>query len=193
MLKYISILFFLILLLFVACTQNPRLHSVTNADFTVFVESTGYITDAEKFGWSFVQKTVNDFDVVRGATWRKPDAKNIALADYPVTQVSYNDALAYCEWSNTKIPTYEHYWELVKPDRRVIHIDANFLISADEANYIGNTWDITETWNDRKEIRLAGGSYLCNPKTCDGTNPNRELYVSPDTGNSNISFSVLLF
>lgn len=29
-------------------------YAVTNKEFSQFVESTGYVTEAEKFGWSFV-------------------------------------------------------------------------------------------------------------------------------------------
>jgi len=29
-------------------------YTVSNADFSSFVEATGYVTDAEEFGWSFV-------------------------------------------------------------------------------------------------------------------------------------------
>lgn len=29
-------------------------YSVTNVDFQLFVEATGYVTEAERFGWSYV-------------------------------------------------------------------------------------------------------------------------------------------
>ena len=29
-------------------------HAVTNDQFAAFVKATGYVTEAEKFGWSFV-------------------------------------------------------------------------------------------------------------------------------------------
>ena len=28
-------------------------HAVTNQDFKGFIEATGYVTDAERFGWSY--------------------------------------------------------------------------------------------------------------------------------------------
>src|SRR5699024_10496375 len=33
---------------------NMASHTVTNAQFADFIRETGYVTDAEKFGWSFV-------------------------------------------------------------------------------------------------------------------------------------------
>lgn len=155
------------------------------------MNATGYVTDAEKFGWSIVQQTVYQFEVVEGANWKKPDGLNEAKMDVPVTQVSYNDAIAYCQWKNVRLPNYEVYWELVASDTRGVNINASSILPAMEVNTVGNTWDITESRNENDEIRLAGGSYLCSITTCDGTNINRELYVSRDTGNSNISFSVI--
>jgi len=108
-----------------------------------------------------------------------------------VTQVSYNDALAYCKWRKTELPNYEEYWELAARDTEEIIFDADTLVASNKVNVVGNTWDITKDWNDKNEIRLAGGSYLCSKTSCDGTNPARRLFVSPDTGNSHISFSVV--
>ena len=51
-------------------------------------------------------------------------------------------------------------------------------------------WDITLTENIKGEIRLAGGSYLCSPSTCHGTQPDRELFVDKETANTHISFAV---
>lgn len=172
--------------------QTQSLKEVTVADFKQFIDATGYQTDAEKFGWSIVQITVHRYDILYGATWLKPDGTTSSKMDAPVTQVSYNDALAYCEWANVTLPSYEEYWKLVETDKRPIHIHSDHILPAQEANFVGNTWDITSTSNSKKEVRLAGGSYLCSKTTCDGTNPKRELYVSPDTGNTNISFSVLM-
>lgn len=175
-----------------SCSKRRELKHVTVADFKQFVDATQYVTDAEKFGWSIVQKTVYKFEVVDNATWQKPDGKKRSEENAPITQVSYNDAMAYCKWSNTRLPSYEEFWRFAEKDNRKINISTNFILPANKTNLVGNTWDITRTWNTKKEIRLAGGSYLCSENTCNGTNPERDLYVSPDTGNSNISFSVVI-
>lgn len=94
-----------LLILFLSCSQeqsneeNIELHVVSYEEFETFVNATRYVTDSEKYGWSFVQKDVYNFEVVEGATWRKPNGKNTPSSkQLPVTQVSYNDAIAYCEW-----------------------------------------------------------------------------------------------
>ena len=188
--KKISILFFLF---FAFCTTDSQynLRSVTVEEFREFVEDSDYVTDAEKYGWSIVQKDVYNYKIVYGADWRTPDGINKSIDNLPVTQVSYNDAVEYSKWAGVRLPTYDQYWEIVDRDNRLIVSDNLYPISpVDDVNIIGNVWDITEP-ESSNQIRLAGGSLFCSIDTCHGTQKERELYVDKETGNIHIGFSIL--
>jgi len=175
------------------CSTKGRLVPVSVADFEAFVSATGYVTDAERYGWSIVQLDVYNFNLVENAIWTAPDGVHPPRKkSLPVTQVSYNDAVAYCRWAKVRLPTYEEYWSLVGQDQRVIVSDNTLPISpVDSVNVVGNVWDITEPVNS-DQIRLAGGSLFCSPTTCHGTQKDRELYVDKETGNINCGFSVVI-
>lgn len=181
-----------IILLINGCQKETlQLEPVSVNQFKDFVDATGYQTDAEKYGWSIVQLDVYNYKVVKGANWRIPNGKDNSIGVNPVTQVSYNDAIAYCKWANVRLPSYEEYWSIVKTDKRTIITDNRYPISAvSTSNIVGNVWDITEPINPPK-IRLAGGSLFCSEDTCHGTQKDRVLFVDPETGNLHIGFSVI--
>jgi sulfatase modifying factor 1 len=111
---------------------------VTNAEFAQFVASTHYITEAERtpkaedfpdappenlvagavvFSPPGQAVPLNNqlqwWSYVKGANWRHPSGPNSDIKgkeDYPVVDVSYDDALVYAKWAGKRLPT-EAEWE----------------------------------------------------------------------------------
>ncbi len=102
--------------------------TVTNSDFAKFTDVTGYVTDAERLGWSFVFWSDVSPDIpytqgiagyewwrrVDGANWRDilgpGSSGNAWFSDHPVVHVSWNDAVAYAQWAGGRLAT-EAEWE----------------------------------------------------------------------------------
>src|SRR5262245_12618775 len=75
-------------------------YEVTNAAFAQFVKNTGYITTAEKTHEGMVfDRSQRKWILEKGADWKHPQGASSTIEDrdfYPVVQVSYADACAYC-------------------------------------------------------------------------------------------------
>ncbi|MCP4539911.1 MAG: formylglycine-generating enzyme family protein [Chloroflexi bacterium] len=83
-------------------------YEVTNEQFTRFVQTTDYMTDAERKETGRVYTKKSGWDNVVGADWQHPGGPETGIADimdHPVVQVSWNDAQAYCEWAGARLPT----------------------------------------------------------------------------------------
>eukprot|EP01037_Dinobryon_pediforme_P004243 gene4243-4293_t len=102
-------------------------YAVSNEWFSRFVAATGYVTEAERFGWSLVfrgfvaevtpqmlSSAAPDWWCrVEGACWAAPEGPGSSWEDraaHPVVHVSWNDAQAFAAWAGGRLPE-EAEWE----------------------------------------------------------------------------------
>ncbi len=155
---------------------------VTNADFTRFVDETGYQTSAEERGYSW------DITRCRRCSWRTPQPARLATEHPrdPVVHVSWTDARAYCDSMGGRLPT-EDEWEFAArgTDRRTFpwgnDWDANRLRDTNSKgvglepvgshpsganpggilDLAGSVWEWTSTASGEGERRIfKGGSWM---------------------------------
>lgn len=155
--------------------------SVTNEQFKEFIDETGYITEAEKIGSSFVfYMLVNENNPgievpnlpwwrdVPNAYWKYPfgDDRSIdLLLDHPVVHVTTLDALAYCKWANKRLPT-EIEWQVAAAgdSKNTRYPWGNELVM--DGKHFCNIWQ-----GDFPKVNTQEDGYL-------GTAPVNEFYVN---------------
>lgn len=93
-------------------------YEVTVKQFSAFIEATNYSTDADKNGGSYIWNS-SEWKLTSGVNWRcdaQGIARNVSEYNHPVIHVSWNDAVAYCNWLSSmtgktyRLPT-EAEWE----------------------------------------------------------------------------------
>ena len=174
---------------------------ISNEQFEVFVNETGYITDAEKNG-GFVFD--GKWRITPEANWRKPKGEKVNYdrwKDLPVVQVSYTDALAYCEWANCRLPS-EIEWEyaahlgklelmdanILRPMRNIPHLEKVDGQAKDQLgiyHQLGNVWEwCADVYNSEIHDKLSLHSttepfdaYIGRSYDPEKTNPSDTLRV----------------
>ena len=150
-------------------------HPVTAAEFARFVDTTGWVTVAERppdpadypavdpsllvpgslvFRPPTHRVALGDhrhwWAYVHGACWRRPEGPGSSLVgreDHPVTHVAWEDAEAYSRWAGKTLPT-EAEWEFAARGGRE---GARFVWGDDFApggRMLANTWQGEFPWQN---------------------------------------------
>ncbi|WP_339841954.1 formylglycine-generating enzyme family protein [uncultured Maribacter sp.] len=102
-----------------------------------------------------------------GANWQHPNGpkSNIKGKDnYPVVQISYEDALAYCDWANRRLPT-EAEWELASRAGSygtVYNWGNDLSVLSSKANTWEGQFPVDNSKTDGYELRAPVKSYPAN-------------------------------
>jgi iron(II)-dependent oxidoreductase len=140
---------------------------VTNADFAAFVEATGYESDGEKLGKKY---------------WR--DSFSEGKENHPVVRVTWNDAVAYCEWVGKRLPTEAEWekaargtgafrypwgneWDPSKANVKETGLRSTAVVGSFGAgaspsgveDMVGNVWEWTGDWYQAYPGNSAGDRY----------------------------------
>jgi serine/threonine-protein kinase len=137
---------------------------VTNAMFALFVEATGYQTDAEQLGSSWIFDG-GSWSEVSGADWqhpRGPASDLTGLNNHPVVNVSWNDALTYCEWAGSQLPSEAQWEKAARGEDERIYPWGNQDPNGDLLNFADANLNVdwaTKNVNDGYEFTAPVGSY----------------------------------
>jgi formylglycine-generating enzyme len=88
---------------------------VTIAQFQRFVDATKFVTAAERAGGGSTFE--NGWEQRKGWTWRTPFGTP-AKANEPAVHLNYDEAAAYCKWTNKRLPTDAEWGEAAYIERR---------------------------------------------------------------------------
>ncbi|WP_245898701.1 formylglycine-generating enzyme family protein [Chitinophaga niastensis] len=146
-------------------------YETTNQQFARFISATAYITDAEKKHDALVFRPgLQEFEWANDSTacWRFPNGVSRGgienKMNHPVTCISYQDILAYCQWADVRLPTLEE-WEITC--RAGAATDYFFGEKDDEIGRYANIWQqrnhLQADSSDGYVFTAPVGSFSPNP------------------------------
>jgi len=123
-------------------------YPVTNQQYQEFVDKTQYETDAEKEQNGLV-RIGRRWKKIPEANWKMPDGLTSVdgQENNPVSQVSFNDAAAYCKWAGKDLPTEAQWEKAARGYSGFIYPWGSSEPKENEANFdgmIGSTTPVTE-------------------------------------------------
>ncbi|KAB8138909.1 formylglycine-generating enzyme family protein [Gracilibacillus oryzae] len=149
------------------------IHTVTNQQFKEFIDDTGYKTEAEHYGWSFVfyQFISKDYPgklqqvqqtpwwlAAEQASWHQPEGLGSTIRDrmdHPVIHVSWTDAVAYCKWAGKRLPTEKEWEYAARGGLEQKKFPWGDELTTDQTHYC-NIWQGEFPYNNTREDGFIG-------------------------------------
>ncbi len=163
---------------------------VTNRQFQLFAQATGYKTDAEKKGSSTFYDG-SSWKETPGVNWKQPKGIGSDLSErweFPVVHVSWSDAKTYCEWAKRSLPTEAQWekaarggdtrlysWGNAAPDATLLNFNMNIKDAVEVGKYpkgaspygafdmAGNVWEWVADWYADNFYSLSSASNPTGP------------------------------
>jgi formylglycine-generating enzyme required for sulfatase activity len=180
------------------------LKPVSVGEFRQFVESAHYRTHAEKEGFAYAV-VEGGLKPVSGGNWRNGVKRHSVEDDTPVVGVSYQDAVAYCHYKGSRLPS-EDEWEYAargpkgnvfpwgndtEPVGRALTVAPHVTdgpaqgIGGRYKGLAGNVWQWVDTKVGDREV-LKGASWLeSNPAN---KRAATRLYMLPNVADEDSGF-----
>jgi len=151
---------------------------VTIGQYRRFVEATRYVTETERFGGGNSGKTDETAREKKHALWQTPGYR--VTDDSPVTQITWNDMVAFCNWLSER----EKRTACYRLDDRMTHqlvtaADGYRLPTEAEWEYCCRAGTLTQYWfgDDRRE--LANQAWFEDNADHVGAQPVRKKPANP--------------
>ena len=148
-------------------------HEVTLEEFGQFVDATAYVTDPEKNDGSIIWNG-ESWEKTEGIDWRFDAAGNPHTAEetnQPVTHLSWNDANAYCQWGDKRLPTEAEWEYAARGGERGFKfawgdepLGKDVVANVSDENFVKvvTTWPHTEGYDDGYTFGAPVGSFPPN-------------------------------
>ncbi|MBG0785459.1 MAG: SUMF1/EgtB/PvdO family nonheme iron enzyme [Anaerolineaceae bacterium] len=132
---------------------------ITNAMYQKYIDETGYVTQAELVG----KGETFDGEGRIGSNWKYPLGPDRPIENwenYPVVQLTWQEALDYCMWAGGNLPTEAQWEKAARGTDERLWPWGNSIVDGTKANYLDSNWDFgDQSSNDLFKFLAPVGSY----------------------------------